>query len=150
MSDICVDTGFLIGLYDLSDQYHERAKTYFAQYFETSNNRLLVPFPILYEAVSTWFVRDRRVITLLERDWKHLLLQRRLVLMTDLPFRDDVIDECFAELGKPLAQYRALSAVDRVIRRILSDVNIRVSAFVTFNPGDFADVCGRFNRELVC
>jgi predicted nucleic acid-binding protein len=149
MSDICVDAGFLIGLYDRSDQYHGKAQTYFSQYFETPNNRLLVPFPILYETVSTRFVKDRSAIALLERDWKRLLVQRRLILLSDLPFRDVVINECFAELNKPPSRYRPLSAVDRVLRRVLSDVNIRVRAFVTFNPRDFADVCERFNRELL-
>jgi predicted nucleic acid-binding protein len=149
MSNICVDTAFLIGLYDHSDPYHQQASACFDQYFAQANNHLIVPFPILYETVNTRFVKNRRAMSLLNNDWNRLQSERRLQLLSDITFRDEVIQDCFSELQKPAGRYRALSAVDRVIRKILSDVNVQIAAFVTFNPGDFADVCGKFGRELL-
>ena len=148
MKAICVDTGFLIGLYDNTDSFHARAKKHFSDFFDAGTNHLLIPWPVLYEAVSTRMVKNKRGMALLESDWKLLSIQRRLDLLPDLPYRDRTIDECFEELGKPLAQYRNLSAVDRVIRNMLSDTKLRIHAFVTFNPKDFGDVCRKFGCEL--
>lgn len=145
---ICVDTGFLLGLYDQSDQYHDRAKQQFTEYFEHTRNNLLVPWPILYETLSTRLVKNRPAMNLLENDWIILSQQRRLELLPDEPFRGDIIYECFAELRKHPAHARRLSLVDRVIRRMLSDVNVRIDAFITFNPSDFQDACRR-DQQLV-
>jgi predicted nucleic acid-binding protein len=149
MSDICVDTGFLLGLYVESDQYHEPAQRCFSDYFESTTNRLIVPWPILYETISTRLSRNWSAMTLLEQDWKRLLRQERLELFSDSPFRDGAIDECFDELAKPRPHARNLSLVDRVIRRMLSDTNLRLEALITFNPGDFVDVCRKFNRTIL-
>jgi predicted nucleic acid-binding protein len=145
-----VDAGFLIGLYDESDQYHEKAMAYFLDFFDSTQNRLLVAWPILYETVSTRMARkNTKGIKQLEQDWKRLSAESRLHLLSDAEFRDEAIDECFKELGKPPQQYRDLSLVDRVLRKILSEQNLRIHAFVTFNPRDFHDVCGKFGRELL-
>ena len=150
MKSISVDAGFLIGLYDESDQFHLKAAEYFLSFFDSTRNRLLIPWPVLYETVSTRMVKNRKGLALLERDWKLLRGQGRLELLPDTQFRDAAIDECFEELGKPNPHYRSLSAVDRVLRKMLSDVNIQIHAFVTFNPKDFRDVCIRFGCELHC
>ena len=86
---------------------------------------------------------------LLERDWNLLSRQKELQLLSDLPFRDGVVDECFEELRKHPLHYRELSAVDRVIRKILSDSSNRISVFLTFNPKDFADVCRLSGRVML-
>ena len=149
MSDICVDTSFLIGLYDETDDYHNQASDYFFRYFPRGGNRLIIPWPIVYEAVSTKMVKNKKGMLLLERDWKLLFAQQQLHLLSDLPFRDGVVDECFDELKKPPLHYRKLSAADRVIRRILSDLNIRISVFLTFDPKDFVDVCMATRRVML-
>jgi len=149
MSDICVGTSFLIGLYDEKDKFHNHASGYFLHYFPNGNNRLIIPWPIVYEAVSTKMVKDKRGLSRLESDWKLLAAQQQLHLLSDLPFRDGVVEECFAELKKPPVHYRKLSTVDRVIRRILSDSNIRIRAFLTFNPKDFVDVCKASRRVML-
>jgi predicted nucleic acid-binding protein len=148
MKAICVDTGFLIGLYDDTDDFHAQAQKYFSDFFGTGTNHLLIPWPILYEAISTRMVKNKKGMALLNVDWKRLSIQRRLDLLPDVPYRDRTIDDCFDELGKPLPQYRNLSAVDRVIRNMLSDTNLRIHAFVTFNPKDFSDVCRKVGCEL--
>lgn len=52
-------------------------------------------------------------------------------------------------LESSLNQGRPLSIVDCAIRLILDDVNIRVDYLMTFNPGDFIDVCERRRIRLV-
>jgi predicted nucleic acid-binding protein len=148
MKAICVDTGFLIGLYDDTDSFHAKAKKYFSDFFDTGSNHLLIPWPVLYEAISTRMVKNKKGMTHLQGDWKRFSIERRLDLLSDLPYREGTIDECFYELGKPLPQCRNLSAADRVIRNMLSDKNLRIHAFVTFNPKDFNDVCATFGCEM--
>ena len=141
---MCVDTGFLIGLYGARDQYRPEASSHFLRLFGSGNNRLVIPWPILYETVSTRLVKHRQGMLGLERDWKRLAASNRLKMLPDEPYRANVIEDCFGQPGRPL------SAVDRVIRNILADPRMQISAFVTFNPGDFADVCRKFNRQLIC
>jgi predicted nucleic acid-binding protein len=150
MKSICVDAGFLIGLYDESDQHHEKAAVHFLQLFDRTTNSLLVPWPILYETVSTRMARQKaRGIRKLEQDWKLLTAQHRLTLLSDTQFRDDAIEDCFKEIGKPPQHFRDLSLADRVIRKILLQRDFRIDGFITFNPKDFHDVCGRFGCELI-
>jgi len=144
--NICTDAGFLIGLYDETDQYHGEAARHFDSLFEPGSNRLVIPWPVLYEAVSTRMARRPKSLALFERHWKHLLRRQQLELLSDLPFRDGVVEECFEETGQ--RHYRALSAVDRVLRRILANSRLQIHAFITFNPTDFADVCRKFGRQL--
>jgi len=144
--NVCADARFLIGLYDSADQHHAKAATHFANLFATSSNRLVVPWPILYETVSTRMARRRKGLMLFERDWRRLLLQQRLELLSDVPFRQDLVEECFE--GLELNRYRALSAADRVVRWMLADTSLKIDAFVTFNSPDFVDVCRKFGHQL--
>jgi predicted nucleic acid-binding protein len=146
---VCVDACFLIGLYDERDEHHTKAKDCFIRFFDIGNNHMAVPWPILYETVSTQLVKDRSRMLRLESDWKKLSVRNRLELISDLPYRERVIEDCFRELGKPPGRYWRLSAADRVIRNILADRSVRISAFLTFNRGDFADVCKRVGTQLV-
>ena len=144
MRYVCIDSGFLIGLYGDRDQYRPQASSHFLKLFGSGNNCLLVPWPILYETVSTRLAKSVPGMLRLEKDWKRLDRLNRLKMLPDEPNRNNVIQDCFEQHQRPL------SAVDRVIRNILADPRIQISAFVTFNPGDFADVCRKFNRQLIC
>jgi len=94
-------------------------------------------------------VRHRKGLELLEKDWKTLEAQQRLVLLNDLDYREKAIEECFKETHKDSRSYRSLSLVDRVIRNMLSDVNLKIDCFKTYNIKDFEDVCRKFNRIVV-
>lgn len=149
MSHVCVDSGFMIGLYDESDQYHRRAEEHFSQYLDNPFNQLVIPWPILYESVSTSMVKHKSRVAMPERDWRKLQASRQLILLDDREFRQIAMDECMAQSQQSPARYRALSLTDRVIRSMLSEVNIRVDIFITFDEKDFADVCRRRGRTLV-
>ena len=148
MNTICADAGFLIGVYDQRDERHEEAEKDFVELFGAGANRLVIPWPILYETVSTRMARNTKGLVLMERDWKRLQALSRIELISDEAFREGVLNECFEELKRPHQHYRSLSAADRVVRRMLSDVNLRIQAFITYNPQDFADVCHRFGRQI--
>ena len=149
--NVCLDACFLIGLYDPRDQHHERSQELFSEMFEArTRNVAVIIWPALYEAVSTQLVRHRIRTSNLERDWRKLVSTRNLVFMDDVPYRDAAFELCFSELDKPAASYRALSLTDRVLRGVLADANARVDGVLTFNGGDFADICKRSGRQIVC
>ena len=148
MKSVCVDASFLIALYDESDRHHSQAENYFTQYLDNVQNRLVIPWPILYETVSTRMIKNQKRMGTLKKDWETLEKKRRLVLLNDLPFRVKAIDECFKESQKPPRQYRRLSLVDRVIRNMLSEVNIKIDVFLTFDLKDFIDVCKKIRCEI--
>jgi hypothetical protein len=91
----------------------------------------------------------RRRTSLMERDWRRLASMRSLVFMDDQPYRDEAFELCPRALDKPPASYRPLSLTDRVLRGVLADTNARIDALMTFNIGDFADVCRKAGRQIV-
>lgn len=148
--NLCLDACFLIGLYDPRDQHHARARDLFAEHFEQpSRNVAVLVWPALYEAVSTQLVRNRVRTSEMEREFRGLRALQRLDYLDDAPYREQAFDNCFMELEKPQGSYRALSLTDRVLRSVLSDVNVRVDAILTFNVGDFADVCRKSGRTVL-
>ncbi len=149
MSAVCVDSSFLIGLYNDADQFHDRARRHFATYLSEESNRLVIPWPILYETVRTRTVRNREAMATLERDWRTLRVRGQLDFLDDREFREKAIDECLTEVRRPQTQYRALSLADRVVRQMLSTVNIRIDVFITYNTRDFLDVCRKMGRILI-
>ena len=150
MSYVGVDSSFLIGLYDTGDQYNPVAEGHFQELFHHGDNHMVIPWPVLYESVSTRMVKKQAGLRRLQEDWKRMRRRQRLELLPDDEYRGQVIEDCFEELGKPGTRYRALSAVDRVIRYMLQDGKNHIGAFVTFNPSDFSDICKRFKIEMIC
>ncbi len=150
MKFVCVDACFLIGLYDPKDQHHEAATAHFSQLFDRSPSRMVIPWPILFETFSTRMVKNRSAMLSLEKDWERLRQSDRLQLISDVPYRERVVRDCFDEVAKPDHTRRGLSSVDRIVRNMLADRRNKIDAFVTFNARDFKDVCGKFRRELFC
>ncbi len=149
MKTICIDAGFLIALYDERDCHYNQAQVYSRQYLDVTQNILLAPWPILYEAISTRMVKNKKRMDTLKRDWKALKRHGRIELLDDSPFREKAIAECYEEVNRGLNHYRGLSLADRVIRYMLSETNIRIDLFITFNHGDFSDICKRFRRNMI-
>jgi hypothetical protein len=52
------------------------------------------------------------------------------------------------EIRTPSKSHRALSLVDAVLRLVLVDRNVKIDALITFNPGDFSDICQRSGIEV--
>jgi hypothetical protein len=86
-------------------------------------------------------VKDARALRRLEAR----LAKSNVTRLDDEPYRDDSVVIAFlsARLGRPL------SLVDCVLRLILSDQNVRVAGFATFNHRDFVDVCRDRSIEMI-
>lgn len=125
------DSCFWIGLTDASDPYHEKSLE-IAQLIE--ENQTVIPWPCLYETVSTRLVRKRKQLILFEQ-----LIQRpNVILMNDEQYRDAALEQV---LFQNRMHGNSFSLVDGVIREILKDQNTRIHYLVTFNQRDFEDVC---------
>lgn len=150
MITICVDACFLIALYDEKEgKRHTEATNWFSEYIYKMPNKLVVPWPILFETVSTRMVKQKNRLHMLEKNFRTLKEQQRLELLNDLDYREKALEECFKETQKQPSSYRPLSLVDRVIRNMLSDVNLKIDYFMTFDIGHFEDVCKRFRRTII-
>jgi predicted nucleic acid-binding protein len=148
--NICLDACFLIGLYEKKDQHHRQSKDLFTSLFDTgARNSGVVVWPVLYESVSTRLVRDRSRVTEMERDWRRLISAKKLIFLDDKPYRDEALELCFQETQRHRGAYRDLSLTDRVLRGVLADKSVSVDGILTFNTGDFIDVCQSSGRKLI-
>ena len=145
---ICADSSFLIALYDETDDYHIRATRCFETYVERGPHALLMPWPVLYESISTRMARVGRRMEKINTHFKTLRTNNKLNFLDDTLYREKALEKAFPE-GRSNRQYRALSLVDRVIREILSTRAIQIHALATFNTSDFRDVCRDFRKKLL-
>ena len=148
--NVCLDACFLIGIYDERDQHHLRSAELFSSLFaDNSVHVAVIVWPALYEAVSTQLVKHRRRTSAMERDWRRLAVANKLLFIDDEKYRDDALESCLRETSRSVGSYRALSLTDRVLRAVLADEELKIDGIVTFNPGDFADICLQSRRELL-
>jgi len=137
--NILVDTGLWYALFDTKDSYHEQAQ-------ETAERlaplTIVIPWPVLYETLSTSFAPNFRAL----RRFEMFLKRPGVVFLDDTPYRQEALNRVFEW---SLQHSRPLSATDCVLRLILDDVAIRIDLLATFNVRDFADVCRRRGVELL-
>lgn len=137
MARICVDAGFLIGLYDRDDQYHGVAVRQFEYLFSSTRdrNQLIAPWPILYECLGSRHAKDPRKLVLFYQRWTSLYQSAQLEFLDDSPFRDKCLAEYLGQASRPL------SFADRVLRAMIIDRHRYFDFFLTYNSGDFSDAC---------
>jgi predicted nucleic acid-binding protein len=136
--NVIVDTGFWIALYDERDIFHHKA-------METvgliSEQNLLIPWPTLYETINTRFAKRREFMQPFEK----FINKPNVLLIDDEVYRENALRLVFenALIGK-----RPLSLVDIILRELLSDDSYKINYLLTFNTGDFIDVCKRRKIEI--
>lgn len=135
---VLLDTGFWIGLLDPRDGKHHVANEL---YKEIETSYAVVPWPTLYEFMGTALTKRREQVARLAA----LLLSPGIERVNDCPYRERALEACFHRD----ATNRPMSLVDRVLRHMVEDTSIRLHAVVTFNPGDFEDVCRSRHVELL-
>ncbi|MDP8239854.1 MAG: hypothetical protein P9X24_12255 [Candidatus Hatepunaea meridiana] len=145
--NICVDSGFLYSLYEPREtKRHQIAVDTFYKYIDPkqASNKLIIIWPILYEVINTRFIK-RYII---EFDQLLLHLERRELL----EFADDKYyrDNCLFATRSCSNSDWDLSLVDRVIREALKDTQLKIDALLTFNPGDFSDICIKRKLRQLC
>ena len=102
---------------------------------------IVLPWPVLYEAVNTRFARRREIMARFDA----VVTQPGTKLLDDAPYRHDAY-RTVMEMGR---RGRPLSLVDAVLRSVIEDTNVAVAALLTFTPADFADVCRQNSVELL-
>lgn len=138
MENILVDSGFWFALYNPGDQHH-RAALGLADYLDLAH--LVIPFPTLYETLNTAFMRN----PLSRVGFENVLQRDNVRVVTDEPIKQAALSLTFSETGKR----RSLSLVDHIIRLMLEDESYRIDCLVTFNVGDFIDICTKRRIPII-
>lgn len=136
---ILVDTGFWYAVFDKKDCHRNEAEGIVNKYFDNPAYEILVPFPTMYELLRTKFVKNKQALT----EIKQLFLSGRITKIHDDRYREPALDLTLSEAR------RNISLVDNIIRLMLDDNEISAKGLVTFNVGDFHDVCLKNNIEIL-
>ena len=135
---LLIDTGFFFALHTANDNHHATARTK-EKLLDDAN--IILPWPVLYETLNTSFVKNWESIDWLDR-W---IKSPNTVLIDDSKYRSD----CYNNVLATSKRNRPISLVDVVLRAVIEDENVRVSAILTFNPKDFVDVCRKHRVEML-
>ena len=128
---ILADTGFWYAAFDQRDENHASA----ISILDTVGPiPFLFPWPLCYEVLRTRFVKRQAFI----QGFLHLRKAERLFDVDDTPYRTRALEAAldFSRIGK-----RPISLVDMVIRLVIDDGRFRIGEVITYNKGDFHDVC---------
>ena len=136
---ILTDTGFWIGLIDPTDQYSENAQTISEL---INDNKIIFPWPCLYETLRTKYCKRRDRINILEKTIKSFNVK----ILDDSEYREFALEKTIENI-KLNKSFHSLA--DNVIRGILSDINIKIDYLVTFNKRDFIDICLKRQIEIL-
>ena len=137
MNNIIVDSCFWFALLKNSDGYHKEATRICSNIF-VPVNRIIIPFPSLYEVLNTTFIQEGRHSSFCE--W---MRNPSIILIPDDKYRTDALDQTLEQ------KKRELSLVDNVIRNMLDDRHLNIRAIVTFNVKDFYDVCLSHQIDII-
>ena len=134
---VLVDSGFFIALFNARDRHHAAARRLEA-WLDAA--LVVLPWPILYETVNTRLARRRENMA----RFGAIVRSPGTALLADAPYREEA-------LATVLAQNPAtgpLSLVDAVLCHVIEDVNVPISAMLTFNERDFPAICRRNDVAL--
>jgi predicted nucleic acid-binding protein len=133
------DTGVWYGIFDSRDQMYHKAqsKIEFFDFF-----RIVIPYPTLYETLRTRFVKNQIAL----RQFEIFLKTNHIMYLNDDMYRDEAFE---MSIESSLRRGRPLSMVDCLIRLIIDDPNVRINYLMTFNHGDFIDVCQKNRIEIL-
>jgi predicted nucleic acid-binding protein len=139
MNNILIDTGFWIALYDSRDSFNVVANDMF-EYLALGN--VIIPYPSLYETINTRFVKNRLGM----KSFKMLLERTNFQLLDDADYKEFALESTF---DFAYNSNRSLSLVDMVIRQMLADERLKIDHLISFNQGDFVDICTRRNIRML-
>lgn len=137
--NVLIDSGFWYAYYDGRDSYHQEAQKIMKL---LEFHRILIPYPSLYETLDTRFCKRKEWVD----HFRMLVGSSRCVLVQDDQYKDTTLELSF---NSSLVKNRAISLVDMVIRQMIDDVNLKTDAVITFNRGDFDDICRKKNKQCI-
>ena len=132
------DSGFFFALYDPRDTHHVSA---YGKREWLELLPIVLPWPVLYEAVNTRFARRREVLARFDA----IVMHPNTELLDDSPYRSDSY-RTVLEMGR---RGRPLSLVDAVLRAVIEDTNVAITAILAFNRADFMDICQQNSVEVL-
>lgn len=143
MSNILVDTGFWFAYLGTKDSLQGKAIEIYDRYINGSNNNVLIPYPVLYETINTKLLRDKNQKA---ADWflKKLVSDPKFVRVPDKDYREAAFNSTIG-----YTRERGISLVDNVLRIMIADKFLKIDALITFNTGDFVDVCKKQRVQLI-
>ena len=131
-ANILVDTGFWIGLYTPENPISHQTALSFVDILE--DNRVIIPWPTLYEFVNTRLARRKDYLYAFQQFIQKPNVER----ISDEPYKSIALQNIF-ELNR--TRIFSISLVDEVIRQMLMDDNLKIDYLLTFNKGDFEYSC---------
>ncbi len=138
MNNVIVDTCFWYALYDASDSYHMQALSI---HQKLTDARLIIPYPTLYEVINTRFSKSQNLGA-----FQNKISSPSCCLVTDDKYKENALDATFFF---SLQKNRPISLVDMIIRKMMEDVDLQIKGLLTFNIGDFEDVCRKMRIEII-
>lgn len=126
MANVLVDTSFWIALLkqDKPDDFYKEANEI---WLALAVHRVIVPWPCLYETLSTRFAERSDSFRIFEEKLDPLQFER----FDDREFRERALTEFFLQRSKEKKD--RLSLTDLVIREILTDRSVEIHKLVTFD-----------------
>lgn len=137
---ILVDTGFWYAVFDKKDCHRKQAENIMDKYFDKTAYEIIVPFPTMYELLRTKFVKNKTALD----EIKQLFQSGRITKIHDDDYRANALDLTLTE------PKRNISLVDNIIRLMLNDKTLMPKGLITFNIGDFQDICIKNGIEILC
>lgn len=138
-SIVLTDSCYWLGLVDKSDQHH---KTSVAIAELIKDKQIIIPWPCMFESVSTRLVRNRQ-----RTKWfEEAICKPEVSLFDDEKYRKIALFQVFEKSKICGTSY---SLTDSVVREILKDKEAAVKYLVTYNERDFMDVCDAKNIHLI-
>lgn len=139
MKKVIVDTGYWLGLFDERDQHHADAEK---KNIDFGFIDIVMPWPIMYETLRSRFVKNKNPLIYFER----LLKKSRIEYIENAKYNSDAFE---LSLKSTLHMNRPLSMIDCLIRLMIEDPALNINCLITFNTGDFVDVCKRKGVEIL-
>lgn len=136
MKKILIDTCYWIALLNERDQHHLEAQKIEASIeFHT----FLVPWPTMFECVNTRSARRKDITA----RFMKFLMRSNTEFIDDTPYREESLRFVLSN------HHHTLSLTDHVLRSMMSDDDLSIDAFLSFNLSDFYDVCANRGIELI-
>ena len=140
---ILVDSSFFFALFYTGDDHHVEAiqKQEWLDEFP-----IIVPWPILYETINSKFVKCPATI----RSFEKIIRRTDTELLDDSIYREEAYQKTLALAKRGYRREDGpRSLVDSVLHAILEDVNVRISAMLTFDAHDFRYICALRDVEMI-
>jgi hypothetical protein len=143
VASILVDTGVWYSICDPKDSEVGRDVVE-GVYKRPKGHTIIIPWPIVYEALRTGFVKNTLALARFEKELKSPDVQ----MLDDSQYRDDALNQLIS-WSLMRNQPRPIAMVDWVLRLAIDDTATRIQYLATYNHKDFADVCKRRNVEII-